>query len=99
MNKDSQTLAERQACAQRCVAGLGLRFPAAVDTMDDATAVAYAGWPERLFVIGADGRVAYAGAQGPRGFYPTRDFQLYTWPDAPPFDAGISLEDFLRMGE
>ena len=31
---------------------------------------AYAAWPTRLFLIGRDGRVAYAGDLGPYGFKP-----------------------------
>ena len=34
------------------------------DTVDNL----YAGWPERMFVIDREGRVAYAGKQGPWGF-------------------------------
>jgi hypothetical protein len=38
--------------------------------MDDAVADAYAGMPERLYLIGSDGRVAYKGGQGPMFFRP-----------------------------
>ncbi|MEE3000136.1 MAG: deiodinase-related protein, partial [Pseudomonadota bacterium] len=30
----------------------------------------YAGWPERLYVIGSHGNIAYAGDMGPMGFDP-----------------------------
>jgi len=30
----------------------------------------YAGWPDRLYVIDGDGKIAYKGAPGPRGFKP-----------------------------
>jgi len=30
----------------------------------------YAAWPERLYLVGTDGRVAYAGGPGPSGFSP-----------------------------
>ena len=36
--------------------------------MDNTVDNAYAGWPERLFVVDQDGRIAYAGKQGPWGF-------------------------------
>ena len=39
---------------------------------------------------------ASAIVEGPRGFFPMRDFETYTWPDAPPFDRGTSLEDYLE---
>jgi hypothetical protein len=38
--------------------------------MDNRVDNLFAAWPERIFIIGADGRVAYAGAQGPWGFKP-----------------------------
>ncbi len=31
---------------------------------------AYAGWPDRLYVIDAEGKVAYKGGPGPGGFRP-----------------------------
>jgi len=30
----------------------------------------YAGWPERLYVIGTNGKITYAGDMGPMGFDP-----------------------------
>ena len=62
--------AQRHAVAEKCVKGLELTLPTLVDTMDDAASRAYAGWPDRLFIIGDDGRVAYAGEPGPWGFKP-----------------------------
>ena len=49
---------------------LALEMPALVDEMDNAVAVAYAGVPERLYLIGTDGRVAYKGGMGPMLFDP-----------------------------
>jgi len=43
-------------------------MPCLVDDMNNTTDQAYAGWPERLFVVDKQGRVAYAGKQGPWGF-------------------------------
>lgn len=39
-----------------------------VDGMDDAVNKAYAAWPERLYVVGLDGRLVFAGEMGPMGF-------------------------------
>ena len=47
---------------------LALETPAVVDAMDDAVAKAYAAMPERLYLIGKDGRVAYKGGMGPFDF-------------------------------
>jgi hypothetical protein len=38
--------------------------------MDDRASRAFAAWPERLVLIGADGRIAYRGSPGPWGFSP-----------------------------
>lgn len=49
---------------------LALEMPAVVDEMDDAVALAYAAMPERLYLIGLDGKVAYKGGMGPMSFRP-----------------------------
>ena len=49
---------------------MALELPALVDEMDDAVASAYGAMPERLYLIGADGRIAYKGDIGPIGFDP-----------------------------
>ena len=61
---------ERSEMGQLCVAKLGIKFPAVVDGLDNATERAYTGWPERLYVIGQDGRIAYKSGPGPYGFRP-----------------------------
>ena len=67
--EDPKTLDERQAAATVCAATYGFEFTAVVDDMLDSTAIRYAAWPERLFVIDPQGRVAYAGGQGPTDFH------------------------------
>ena len=62
--------AERQGMARFSSKELGLSIPAVVDRMDDAVGKAYHGWPERLYLIGADGKVSYRGGPGPFGFDP-----------------------------
>ncbi len=39
--------------------------------MDDAVNKAYSAWPDRIYVIGVDGKIALMGGQGPRGFAPS----------------------------
>jgi len=73
--EDPKTFKERCATARMAVGQLKIPYDVVVDRMDDKVAVAYAGWPERLFVIGTDGLVKYAGAQGPWGFHPTKKYQ------------------------
>lgn len=61
---------ERKMIASRCSAKLKLSMPVLVDTMDNRVDEQYAAWPERMFVVGKDGRISYAGKQGPWGFKP-----------------------------
>ena len=68
--EDPVTGKEREEVAGTCVEELDLPMPALIDGIDDAVGKAYGGWPDRLWLIGKDGKVAYAGAQGPRGFDP-----------------------------
>lgn len=60
-----QTLSERLDVARICLDRGAVRFPMAVDGMDDATMLAYAGSPERLYAIDARGIVAFKSAIGP----------------------------------
>jgi hypothetical protein len=60
----------RSELARTCTAALEITFPAVVDEMDDAVDAAYTGWPERIYVIGQDGRIRYKSAPGPFGFDP-----------------------------
>jgi len=48
-------------------ASLELDIPVLVDDMADTVSRAYNAWPNRLFVLSADGTVASQGARGPRG--------------------------------
>jgi Iodothyronine deiodinase len=61
---------ERRAIASTCVVNLKISMPAVIDGVDNAVASAYGGWPDRLYLIGSDGRVAYQGGEGPFGFKP-----------------------------
>lgn len=67
---DPKSLKERMEVAGACVKDLGITMPALVDDMADTANLAYAGWPERLYVIGKDGKIAYAGGMGPFKFNP-----------------------------
>lgn len=61
---------ERRKVAAEFVKTLKLTIPVLVDAMDDAVGKAYAGWPDRLYVIDRAGKVALKGDMGPRGFLP-----------------------------
>jgi type I thyroxine 5'-deiodinase len=65
-----RTFDERVDVATACVRKLGIEFPALLDRIEDSTERAYTGWPDRLYVIDREGRVAYKSKPGPFGFAP-----------------------------
>ena len=67
---DPTSLDERAAAADACVVRLRTRIPVLLDGVDDAVALAYGGWPDRLYLIGRDGLIAFQGQRGPDGFKP-----------------------------
>jgi hypothetical protein len=64
------TVEERLAVASTCVSTLHVEMPTVVDEIDNGVASAYGGWPDRLYLIGADGRIVFQGGEGPFGFKP-----------------------------
>jgi type I thyroxine 5'-deiodinase len=67
-----RTDGERANVAASCVRNLGIRFPALVDGIENTVERQYTGWPDRLMLIRADGRVEYVSEPGPFGFHPAR---------------------------
>lgn len=65
-----RSIEERTAVADSCVRNLHIEIPALLDGFRDATEAAYTGWPDRLYLIDRDGRVAYKSGPGPFGFHP-----------------------------
>jgi hypothetical protein len=68
--RQHQSMDERIEVGEACMIKMALEMPALVDEMDDAVAGAYAAMPERLYLIGRDGRDAYQGGMGPMYFRP-----------------------------
>ena len=62
---------ERVKVASVCRVGLKISVPILLDGMDNAVCTAYSAWPDRLYVVGKDGKIAYKGRPGPGGFKPT----------------------------
>jgi type I thyroxine 5'-deiodinase len=54
-----------------CIRKLDIKFPTLVDKMDNKVELNYAGWPDRLYLIGKDGRILYKSRPGPAGFVPS----------------------------
>jgi type I thyroxine 5'-deiodinase len=61
---------ERAQLAQTCMSKLSVEIPALIDDFEDTTDEAYMGWPDRLYLIDRDGRIAYKSNPGPFGFKP-----------------------------
>jgi len=62
--------AEKEGYASSCVRNLGIKFTTVVDKMDAQVELNYMGFPDRLYLIGKDGRIAWKGDPGPQGFQP-----------------------------
>ncbi len=56
--------------AGACVCKLGIKFPAVLDEFANSTERDYTAWPDRIYLIDAQGRVAFKSKPGPFGFKP-----------------------------
>ena len=83
--EDPKTFEERRAVAGQCEEALKYGIRTYIDEMDDRVNKAYAAWPTRIYLIGMDGRVVYAGGLGPWGFKPK--------------ELGTAIEDYLVQQE
>jgi hypothetical protein len=61
---------ERAFIAGACVRKLGIKIPAVLDEFGNSTEAAYTGWPDRLYLIDAQGKLVYKSKPGPFGFEP-----------------------------
>jgi hypothetical protein len=59
---------ERAAVAGTCVRKLGIEIPALLDEFGNSTESAYTAWPDRMYLIDREGKVAYKSRPGPFGF-------------------------------
>ena len=71
-----RTTDDREEIAATCVVKLAVKLPALVDEIDNRTERAYTGWPDRLYVVGTDGRIKFKSAPGPYGFS-TKDLEQH----------------------
>jgi len=74
--KEPRSDAERAEVAAVCQVKLDLKMPMLIDTIANDAEEKYVSLPMRLYLIGRDGTIVYAGDRGPRGFDPS------TWEDA-----------------
>jgi hypothetical protein len=63
-----KTADERSKVATTCAASLKLSMPCVVDGIDNKVGDAYAAWPDRLYIVDKEGKIAYKSEPGPRGF-------------------------------
>jgi len=61
---------ERASIAGTCVRKLNIKFPAVLDEFGNSTERAYTGWPDRIYLIDSQGKLAYKSKPGPFGFKP-----------------------------
>ncbi|MFP6764428.1 MAG: deiodinase-like protein, partial [Planctomycetaceae bacterium] len=66
----AKKFSERVAAASQCCGALQMQVPLIVDGIDNRVGEAYSGFPDRLYLIDTDGKVAYKGGRGPFGFIP-----------------------------
>ena len=74
--RQHQSYEEREEVAQSCSIDLQMGLPILIEEMDNTIDEAYSAAPERLYLVSADGRVAYHGGAGPHFF------DLDEWEDA-----------------
>jgi len=66
--RQPKTLGERTAIADACALRLDLSIATLIDDLENSTDLKYYALPDRLYLVGRDGRLAYRGAPGPWGF-------------------------------
>ncbi len=59
-----------EACALRLDLPITMQRRTLIDDMDNSTDLAYSALPDRLYLVGKDGRIAYRSGPGPMGFRP-----------------------------
>ena len=65
-----KTLEQRVAIAKDFTARYKFPLPFGIDDMSNAADIAYAAWPERLYIIDETGRIVYRGGLGPFHYKP-----------------------------
>jgi hypothetical protein len=60
-----QTVDDRAEIAAACMLRYNFSFPMLLDNMENEADENYISWPDRLYIIGADGKVSYQAGLGP----------------------------------
>jgi len=65
-----KTLEQRVAIANDFTRRFKFTLPFGIDEMNNAANDAFAAWPERLYIIDANGKISYKGGNGPFRYDP-----------------------------
>ena len=68
--EDAQSKPERAEAAMTCALRMKTSISVLIDEMENEVARQYGGWPDRLYLVGKDGRIAFQGDPGTAGFKP-----------------------------
>ena len=64
------TLDDRMRIANDFVKRFNYKIPLVVDPIENPANKAYAGWPERFYIVDESGMIVYKGKPGPFGYHP-----------------------------
>ncbi len=77
---------ERRELARAFIDQMDVETETLLDDIDNTARACYAAWPERLYVIGTDGRIIYKGGMGPFYFDPDEVEEILLKEFAPEMD-------------
>ena len=69
-----QSIDARAAIAAACMQRYNYSFPMLLDTMENEAEEKYITWPNRLYIVGRDTKIAYQGGLGPF-YYDVDEFE------------------------
>ena len=71
MLNDPVTWDERRKAAEDFLNRTKLSIPTLIDNMDNKTDSDYKAWPDRIYIVGTNGKIIYKGEPGPKGLKPS----------------------------
>lgn len=77
---------ERRELARAFIDQMDVETETLLDDIDNTAMACYAAWPERLYIIGTDGRIIYKGGMGPFYFDPDEVEEILSKEFAPETD-------------
>lgn len=81
-----KTTEERRELARAFIDQMDVETETLLDDIDNTAMACYAAWPERLYIIGTDGRIIYKGGMGPFYFDPDEVEEILSKEFAPETD-------------